>query len=95
VRGAVVATVKKLLADAGTLNDVVLPLELDALLSALDVDGVPVSHPGDISTGEVELVSDPSKSPLPGFDFALTLPQPGIKIPFKLKLATAAKKFWF
>ena len=70
-------SVKNLLARSHVLNHVVVTGDVDRLLSALEVTGPTQDHGGGITTGAVSLVNDLSKSPLPGFDFALTLPARG------------------
>ena len=79
-----------MLARFGVLDHVVLSTEIDLLLSALEVDGALTDVGAGIRTGSVGLTHDVSKSPVPGFDFALALPSPGITIPVKLKLEPAA-----
>src|SRR4051794_35909667 len=92
------ATIKSVLASAGVLQHVVLPSDIELLLSALETDG-PTNTVAGITTGNVKLTSDLSKSPLPGLDFSLGLPS-GIvaSAPFKLKLdpqgAPTSFKFW-
>ena len=91
-------TLRDLLARSGVLAHVVVPPEHDAMLSALEVTGPPQPLVDGISRGRVRLVHDLSKSPIPGFDFGLALPEAGITIPFKLKLeppdAPTAFKVW-
>jgi len=70
------------------LEHVILPAEVDALLSALQLVGAPVQA-GGFETGTVTLVGDLSNSPIPGFDLALALPQPGLTLPYKLQLEPA------
>ena len=84
--GFVADTLRDLLARSGVLAHVVVPPEHDAMLSALEVTGRPQPLVDGISRGRVRLVHDLSKSPIPGFDFGLALPEAGITIPFKLKL---------
>ena len=79
-------TLRDLLARSGVLAHAVLPPEPDAVLAALEVSSAPQDLGGGISTGGVVLVHELSKSPIPGFDFGLAIPEPGITIPFKLKL---------
>lgn len=92
-------SIKALLANAGVLQHVVLPPDIDVLLDALEIVGpTDAAGPG-ITTGNVTLASDLSKSPLPGVDFSLGLPT-GIvaPAPFKAKLeppaAPTSFKFW-
>jgi hypothetical protein len=93
------ANIKSLLSDSGVLGHVVLPPDIEIILSALETDGaVNIVGPG-IRTGQVKLTSDLSKTPLPGFDFSLGIPT-GIvdSAPFKLKLEPnlnpTSFKFW-
>src|SRR5262249_7617856 len=73
---------------------VILSPEIDLLLTGLEISDGPVDRGGGISTGSVTLNPAFSKSPLPGFDFALTLP-PVIKpAPYKLRLEATAFQFW-
>jgi len=91
-------SVKDLLVRSHVLDHVVVTGDIDRLLSALEVTGPTQGHADGSTTGAVSLVSDLSKSPLTGFDFALTLPDPRVSIPFKLKLEPATNptsfKFW-
>ncbi len=95
--GVVADTLRDLLARSGVLAHVVLPPEPDAVLAALEVTSPPQDR-GGFNTGGVVLVHDLSKSPIPGFDFGLAVPEPGITVPFKLKLeppdAPTAFKAW-
>ena len=96
--GVVADTLRDLLARSGVLTHVVLPPEPDAVLAELEVTSAPQDLGGGISTGGVALVHDLSKSPIPGFDFRLAVPEPGITFPFKFKLeppdAPTAFKAW-
>jgi hypothetical protein len=93
-------SIKDVLAQHRVLEHVVLPPSIDALLSALDPTVSPGAPGADgIIEGNVKLVEDLSKSPIPGFDFALALPTGVVApAPFKLKLAPSATpssfKFW-
>jgi hypothetical protein len=94
-------SIKTLLRASGVVQHVVLTSDIDALLGALEVDGaVATAADGglEIRTGAVRVVSDLSNSPIPGFDFALTAPDPGVRVPFKLRLQPAGAptsfKFW-
>jgi hypothetical protein len=91
-------SIKTLLSDAGVLAHAVLTSEIDVMLGALEVTTPPHSEGGGIATGAVTLTHDLSRSPIPGFDFALALPPTGTDVPFKLKLEPAAGptgfKFW-
>jgi hypothetical protein len=85
-------SVKDVLAAAGVLQHVILPQEISLILAGLQVDSAEVA--GEIQTGLVSLITNLSKSPIPGFDFALTLP-PGAKpAPYKLKLGPTSFQFW-
>jgi hypothetical protein len=69
------------------------------MLSSLETTGDPENRGGGIFTGKVQLVADMSKSPISGFDFALTLPTAGVKpAPYKLKYTPAevptSFQFW-
>src|SRR5262249_54666362 len=93
------ATIKALLAGSGVLDQVVLPPDIEIILSALETDGPTNAVGPGITTGNVKLTSDLSNSPLPGLDFSLGPPS-GIvgSAPFKLKLdppaAPTSFKFW-
>ena len=91
-------SIRDLLAQSPVLDQVVLTTEVDQLLSALEVTGPTQDLGGGITTGAVSLVHDLSQYPIPGFDFALTLPEPGLTVPFKLKLDPAVSpssfRFW-
>jgi hypothetical protein len=94
-------SIRTLLRASGVLQHVVLTSEVDALLGALEVDGAVTTAAAagaEIRTGAVRVVSDLSKSPIPGFDFAVTAPDPGVRVPFKLRLEPAGGptsfKFW-
>jgi len=78
-------SLRQRLAASRVLERVILPAEVDALLSALQLVGAPVQA-GGFETGTVTLVGDLSNSPIPGFDLALALPQPGLTLPYKLQL---------
>jgi hypothetical protein len=91
----VVDSIKTILQKRGILKQVVLPLEIDALLSLLEPDVEPQEPVEGILLGDVRLTDNLSKSPLPGLDLALTAPTSLIKTaPFKLKLEDSAFKFW-
>lgn len=90
-------SIKDILTDKGVLSHVVLPPGIDLLLSGLEPIGPPqpLDASGGIIEGEVQLSEGLSKSPLPGFDFALTLPTGVIKpAPFKLMITPTSFKFW-
>lgn len=92
-------SIKTLLAERGVLDHVILPPDIEALLTALETTGDPVDEGGGISTGSVRLAQDLSQSPLPGCDFALTLPTGVVDpAPYKLKLdpplAPTSFHFW-
>src|SRR5947209_7818934 len=76
-------SIRDLLAASGVLGHVVLPTEIEVTMSALEVAGPISDLGGGITTGAVSLAHDLSKSPIPGFDFALGLPEAGITVPFK------------
>jgi hypothetical protein len=91
-------SIRDLLAASGVLGHVVLSSEIELTLTALEVAGPTGDLGGGITTGAVSLTHDLSKSPIPGFDFALGLPEPGITVPFKLRLEPPSDptsfKFW-
>ena len=91
-------SIKDRLAKSGVLNNIILPSAIDLTLSALELSGPPDVRPDGITLGAVALTHDLSKSPVPGFDFALALPEPGITVPFKLKLdppvGATSFRFW-
>ena len=92
-------SIRSILGEKGVLAHVILPSEIDLLLSALEPPAPPTDLGGGIFTGNVKLVDDLSKSPIPGFDFALTVPSGVVDpAPFKLKLepadAPTGFKFW-
>ncbi|HEY9504359.1 MAG TPA: hypothetical protein VIQ27_00195, partial [Gemmatimonadales bacterium] len=92
-------SIKTFLAGRGVLAHVILPAEIDLLLSSLEPTAAPADQGGGILTGAVKLTEDLSKSPIPGFDLALTAPTGVIQpAPFKLKLTPAAAptgfQFW-
>jgi len=88
-------SIETILQKSNVLQQVILPIEIDALLSALEpVDpGDPV---GGVLSGDIRLSDNLSKSPIPGLDLALTAPTSLIKTaPFRLKLeGTTSFKFW-
>jgi hypothetical protein len=92
-------TIKDILDKSGVLQHVILPTEIALLLAALEPVAAPVDQGGGIFTGSVQPTPGFSKSPIPGFDFALGLPT-GIvaPAPFKIKLEPAVNptgfKFW-
>ena len=85
-------SVKDVLTAAGVLQHVILPQEISLILAGLRVDSAEVA--GEIQTGLVTLVTDLRKSPIPGFDFALTLPPVVKPAPYKLKLGPTSFQFW-
>ena len=87
-------SIKTILSAVGVLKHVILTPEIDLLLSGLEVSDGPVDQGGGISTGSVKLKTDLSKSPIPGFDFALTLPPVLKPAPYKLKLEATSFQFW-
>jgi hypothetical protein len=92
-------SIKEILVDSGVLAHVILPREIDHLLSSLEATGDPVNRGGGIFTGDVHLADDMSKSPIPGFDFALTLPTGLVQsAPYKIKFTPEAGptsfQFW-
>lgn len=92
-------SIKDLLGKSGVLAHVILPREIDMLLSMLNDTGEGQAAGAGISTGRVVLNGDLSKSPIPGFDFALTAPTDVIQpAPYKIKLdppeAPTAFQFW-
>ena len=92
-------SIKSLLANSGVLGHVVLPPDIELILSALETDGAINDLGSGIRTGQVKLTSDLSKSPLPGLDFSLGVPTGIVKpAPFKLKLEPEVNptsfKFW-
>ncbi|MQA29081.1 MAG: hypothetical protein GEU82_04475 [Luteitalea sp.] len=93
-------SIKTILASAGVLNHVILPTGIDLTLAGLEIDLGPNHLGGGISTGTVQLKKDLSKSPIPGFDFSLTVPSGIVKsAPYKLKLdppagAPTSFQFW-
>jgi hypothetical protein len=94
-----VDSIKSLLANSGVLGHVVLPPDIELILSALETDGAINDLGSGIRTGQVKLTSDLSKSPLPGLDFSLGVPTGIVKpAPFKLKLEPEVNptsfKFW-
>lgn len=88
-------SIKAILQQRGILKQVVLPIEIDALLSLLEPDADPQEQVPGILLGDIRLSDNLSKSPLPGIDLALTAPTSLIKTaPFKLKLDDSTFKFW-
>ncbi len=92
-------SIKEILVDSGVLAHVILPREIDHLLSALEATGDPEDKGGGIFTGDVHLIDDLSKSPIPGFDFALKLPTGLVQsAPYKIKFTPEAGptsfQFW-
>lgn len=95
-----VDSIKAILTRSGVLKHVILPREIGILLSSLR----PTSDPGDpitdgILLGSVNLDPNMSQSPIPGFDFALTLPTNLVEpAPYKLKFTPANEptsfQFW-
>lgn len=88
-------SIKTLLQTHGVLRHVILPMEIDTLLSLLE----PVANPTDmgdgIFIGDVAITNALSQSPLPGFDLALALPTGVVDpVPFKLKIEPTSFKFW-
>jgi hypothetical protein len=94
----VAESIKDRLATSGVLNNIILPSAIDQTLSALELSGPVDVRPDGITLGAVAVTHDLSKSPVPGFDFALALPEPGITVPFKLKLdpvvGPTSFRFW-
>ena len=87
-------SIKAIVSAAGVLKHVVLSPAIDLMLDGLEVSDGPVDHGGGISTGSVTLKTDLSKSPIPGFDFALSLPPVLRPAPYKLKLEATSFQFW-
>lgn len=93
-------SIRALLSTSRVLQHVVLPPAIDALLSGLEVaTGPTATDDQTISLGTAQLVSDLSKSPIPGFDFALAPPTGVVKpAPFKLQYddpaAPTSFRFW-
>ncbi len=91
-------SIKDLLANKGVLQHVVLPSQIDLILAGLEVAAGPNQLADGIFGGTAQLKTDLSKSPLPGFDFALTAPPGPSPAPFKLKLDPPDKptsfQFW-
>ena len=93
-------SIKDILARHHLLDHVVLSRPIDVLLSALEPTVPPAEpDPHGIIEGDVNLVDDLSKSPIPGFDFALALPSGVVApAPFKLRLdppeTPTSFKFW-
>ncbi|MGY5775083.1 hypothetical protein [Rhizobium sp. LEGMi135b] len=88
-------SIKQFLKDHNVLRSVVLPIEIDTLLSLLIPLAEPTDEGGGIFTGDIHLSDNLSKSPLPGLDLALTAPTSAIQsAPFKLKLEPTAFQFW-
>lgn len=92
-------SIKTTLAKTGVLNHVVVTTEIDLILAGLEIDEGPIDLGSGISRGTVVLTKDLSKSPIPGFDFSLTLPSGIVKAaPYKLKVEPAAApnsfQFW-
>ena len=77
-------TLLDLLDQKHVLKRVVIPAGVDVLLRAFEPDGA-LAEAGAITTGAVKLVGDLGSSPIPGFDFGLTLPT-GIVNPAPFKL---------
>lgn len=91
-------SVRSFLDEKGVLGHVVLPSEIDMLLSILDPVAPPNPIGGGIFTGSVDIDLDQNKSPIPGFDFQLALPTDQLgSVPFKLKLEPEQNptSFWF
>jgi len=89
-----VSSIKDRIADSGALTHVAISSEIDLLLSGLEIAEGPVDQGDDIITGKVILKTDLSKSPIPGFDFGLSLPPVVKAAPFKLKTAADSFQFW-
>ncbi|MEA2914553.1 MAG: hypothetical protein QOJ15_6634, partial [Bradyrhizobium sp.] len=94
-----ITTIKDLLATFHVLENVVLPSEIGAMLSALEVtdpNPPPAAMPASgILRGHVKLTTDLSTHPLPGLDFFLSPPDAAEPAPFKLMIDTpTAFKFW-
>lgn len=87
-------SIKDILAASGVLQHVILSPPIDLILGGLTITAGPVDGGGGISTGLVQLTPDLNKSPIPGFDFALTAPPIGAPARFKLKLEPTAFQFW-
>jgi hypothetical protein len=87
MEGHVADSIKTVLAKSGVLAHVILSPDIDLLLSSLEIAAGPEDLGNGISRGSVQLTKDLSKSPIPGFDFALTAPTGVIApAPYKLKL---------
>jgi hypothetical protein len=87
-------SIKAIVSAAGVLKHVILSPDIDLILDGLEVSDGPVDRGGGISTGSVTLKTDLSKSPIPGFDFALTLPPVLKPAPYKLKHDATSFQFW-
>lgn len=103
-------TIKELLVSLGALASVVLPPEIDILLSLLEVTAAPSdpdplwppppSDPPDprITTGWVKLNEGGQESPIPGLDFGLHVPTGSAgNAPFKILVEDPPEqgfKFW-
>lgn len=98
-------TILDLLRQRGVLAHVMLTPPIELLLGALEDAALPANQPpplpedGILAGRQVTVVGDMGKSPLPGFDFALTLPtEPLGALPYKLKFnppaAPTGFEFW-
>jgi hypothetical protein len=92
-------SVRKFLENQGVLKFVILTPEIDLMLTGLEIAGPVADRGGGIFTGDVSLTGDLSKSPVPGFDFALALPTNlADPAPFKILLEPAVNpdsfKLW-
>ena len=89
-------SIRSILAETGVLAHVVLPPEIDTLLSVLTPVVPPLLPDADgIILGDIKLDFDQSHSPIPGFDFGLALPTDAVEsAPYKLMLGPDWFKFW-
>jgi hypothetical protein len=88
-------SVRQHLANLHALDSVVVPPELGILLDALEIQPDSVTDASGTETGTVRLTGDLSKTPLPGFDFALTLPTGVVDpAPYKLEHTPNSFRFW-
>ena len=79
-------SVYSLLAKSGVTAHVVVPDLIQTMLRALEVDGDPQPRGEGITEGAVRLVGPLGVSPIPGFDFALVVPD-DLPVPYRLRLA--------
>jgi hypothetical protein len=83
-----------LISKGDVLKHVTLSPQIELILEGLETVGAASDLGGGVSTGTVKLTTDLSKSPIPGFDFALAVPPIAPPAPYKLKLDATSFQFW-